>query len=163
MRLLKLDLNKLTKTKDSVKEFYSALTTQFNSLELTQSNSYISKVCGFYSEDHPDRAIVTVTTMDTEINYDFIYDRFNIAVLVETKPKLQASDITTIVNSNQSETVVERLRERHNIAYMPEDFWVDARFIEWANHSKDRFILEATFDSLWFTGKTSILLAETPQ
>lgn len=159
MRLLELDINKLTRTKDPVNEFYSALTSQFNSLGLTEGNSYISKVCGFYSEDHPDRAIVTVTTMDTEIDYDFIYDRFNIAVLVETKPKLQSSDIATIVNSNQSETIVERLRERHNIAYMPEDFWVDARFIEWANHSKDRFILEATFDSLWFTGKINLDLS----
>lgn len=159
MRILKLNISDLTQGKDPVIIFYNQLNSQFNDLGLTVSNSYISKVCGFYSAEFPNRAFVTVSLRDSDVKYDFIYDRFNIENLIRDRGDLDSSERLEVLVENESEKIIEILSEKHNINYLPEDFWVDFGFIEFADSEKERFILEATFDSLWFTGKVNLDLS----
>lgn len=157
MRLLTLDLADNPLGADPTVGFFKAL--KLLEPTLNKTNVKIKTVQSFESSDYPNRTIVTLSSLtDNLLEYQFIYDRFDIEKLLEGF-KFTTAEKTSIKNAHSSTKLVNVVATRKALNLKPVEFWTHPNYLELAGGSSgDNFILEPAYDNLWFTGKCILSL-----
>lgn len=154
MHFIELDPDLNRNGADAVAGFYNAITDQLPSLGLTPDNSKIVYVKGFYDLQFPNRTICIIRKNNQLLtDYKFTYDRFNIKTLLEDYA-FSEEQILSITDEDNSGILLDFLAEDLDVNFKPEGFWVSRNYLELTGGEVGpNFMLEATYDNLWFTGK----------
>lgn len=155
---LSLELTGLGRVDDPTVKFFDVINSKYPELDLNQTNAYISLVKSSITTTQPLRTIAKVVSLNTNKSYSFYYQRLDIHEITKDF-KLLETELSHLNKQRTSERLLRMLSDKYETNFLYEDFWVEHNNLELCGGSDGpNFLLEATFDNLWFTGTSIIKL-----